>query len=519
MNKVALLENGKIPGSGAASRMRPERRRRFLRAGGTIILVIWIITVLLWVKRLNTEPSSAKMPAPGVSAALSSPQTEWMEIYLKKDKIGYSERHVSPVGGGYLAREEMLLRLNLMGRVTSLKVLTQATLGADYTLRGFHFLMTSGAVRFTAKGNIEPEGIRVRIGEGKNSRDTLIPVSGPVTISAGLPGYLKGLGLELGRSLSFLIFDPSIMAQREVSVLVAAKEDLEIRGIRYSTLRLEGDFFGQKMNFWLDKDGGVLKEEGAMGLTLIRASEAAALGDMASAGGEDLYRLASVPVGKKLWKPERLVFLKLRAGGLESISEEMAAPDTGRQSLQGDTLLIEKEKVPEHDAYQAPYQAHDMREFLRPEFGVESDHPSIVKAARDIAGGLRSPLSISRKIMDWVYGYIEKMPVMSVPRALDVLEKKVGDCNEHAALAAALLRAAGIPARICVGLVYKDDAFYYHAWNEVYLGSWISMDAVANQMPADPTHIRLAQGGLDKQTSILGLIGKIRLEILDYGYD
>jgi len=100
-----------------------------------------------------------------------------------------------------------------------------------------------------------------------------------------------------------------------------------------------------------------------------------------------------------------------------------------------------------------------------------------------------------------------------------VLEKKAGDCNEHAVLLAALLRAAGIPARVCAGLVYKDDAFYYHAWNEAYLGSWVSMDAVSNQMPADPTHIKLAQGGPDKQTSILGLIGKIRLEILDHGYD
>jgi transglutaminase-like putative cysteine protease len=309
------------------------------------------------------------------------------------------------------------------------------------------------------------------------------------------------------------------MAQREVFVRIAARENLVINGILYRTFRLEGEFWGNRMNFWLDEEGGVLKEEGPLGFTLLRASEARAKGEMEGAPGEDLYRLAAVPVQKKLWRPERMLFLKLRTGGLEDILKEISIQEKGRQSLEGDILLIRREEVPQDALYQVPYREKDMQAFLNPELGVESDHASVVKTVEDIAGGLRNPVSISRKLLDWVYGHVEKIPVMSMPSAIHVLEKKAGDCNEHAVLLAALLRAAGIPARVCAGLVYKDDAFYYHAWNEAYLGSWVSMDAVSNQMPADPTHIKLAQGGPDKQTSILGLIGKIRLEILDHGYD
>jgi transglutaminase-like putative cysteine protease len=143
--------------------------------------------------------------------------------------------------------------------------------------------------------------------------------------------------------------------------------------------------------------------------------------------------------------------------------------------------------------------------------------------------------------MNWVYRNIEKRPVMTVPGALEVLKTRVGDCNEHAVLLTALLRASGIPARLCVGLVYSRGQFFYHAWTEAYVGvrsngtppvpagtarefgapqdGWISLDATLNQMPVDPTHIKLAQGGLDKQVGIIGLVGKLQLEIVELRYD
>jgi hypothetical protein len=45
------------------------------------------------------------------------------------------------------------------------------------------------------------------------------------------------------------------------------------------------------------------------------------------------------------------------------------------------------------------------------------------------------------------------------------------------------------------------------------------LDATLNQMPTDATHIKLLQGGLDRQTEIIPLIGKLTLTVMDYGYD
>jgi transglutaminase-like putative cysteine protease len=84
-----------------------------------------------------------------------------------------------------------------------------------------------------------------------------------------------------------------------------------------------------------------------------------------------------------------------------------------------------------------------------------------------------------------------------------------------------MARSIGIPSRIAVGLAYAHGAFYYHAWPEVYLdegngrGLWLPVDPTFNQFPADATHVRLARGGLDRQASIVPLIGRLKMSIVD----
>jgi transglutaminase-like putative cysteine protease len=117
---------------------------------------------------------------------------------------------------------------------------------------------------------------------------------------------------------------------------------------------------------------------------------------------------------------------------------------------------------------------------------------------------------------EWVYTTLEKKPVVSIPSALEILEQRAGDCNEHTTLFTALARAVGIPTRMAGGIVYMDDGFYYHAWPEVWLGQWTAIDPTFNQFPADATHIRFVIGNLDQQTEIMRLVGKLKVDVLEY---
>jgi hypothetical protein len=59
-----------------------------------------------------------------------------------------------------------------------------------------------------------------------------------------------------------------------------------------------------------------------------------------------------------------------------------------------------------------------------------------------------------------------------------------------------------------------DGRFYYHAWNSLYLGEWITADSLMNQLPADVTHIRMVRGAAGEQGDLLGAIGRINIQIL-----
>jgi transglutaminase-like putative cysteine protease len=145
---------------------------------------------------------------------------------------------------------------------------------------------------------------------------------------------------------------------------------------------------------------------------------------------------------------------------------------------------------------------------------MQTDHPNIRALSANIVQGETNGLRAALRIKDWVYKEIAKEPTVSIPNALEVVQTRKGDCNEHTVLFNALARAAGIPAKTVVGVVYLRGAFYYHAWSEVWLGDWVSLDSVLNQFPADVTHIKFLEGEIDRQIDILQLIGNLKIEVL-----
>ena len=313
----------------------------------------------------------------------------------------------------------------------------------------------------------------------------------------------------------------STLAQKEIIIKVAARESLTIRRLKYDAFRLETEMWGQSMTFWLDEQGGLLKEKGLMGFTLIKSSVADAPRGVEGSAGKDFYDLAAIGVTGRLHKPRRLTYLKLKVEGLEETGFDTGILNRGRQRFHNGIIEITRERMPTKADYRLPYPdpSGKMKPFLRSEINIQSDAKGIIDKARQIAGETGNPVSVARRLMLWLYRNVKKRPIVTVPSAMDVLKTRVGDCNEHAVLLTAFLRSLGIPARQCVGIVYVRGGFYYHAWTEAYLGKWVSMDPTLNQMPVDAAHIKLIEGGLDRQVEIIALIGKVKLEVSDYGYD
>jgi len=156
-----------------------------------------------------------------------------------------------------------------------------------------------------------------------------------------------------------------------------------------------------------------------------------------------------------------------------------------------------------------------IQKYLYPDSYVQSDAPEILQLASYITQGSRNNFEKVEKILTWVYKNLEKKPSVTVPTALDVLKTGYGDCNEHSVLFAALARAAGIPTEIVVGLIYQAGAYYYHAWDAVWLdGKWVFVDPIFYEFPASLNHLFLKRGSIEKQTEIIQVVGNLKIVVL-----
>lgn len=223
----------------------------------------------------------------------------------------------------------------------------------------------------------------------------------------------------------------------------------------------------------------------------------------------DFTDIASLPSNVNIVDAEKLRAIKIHVSGID----DTLMLHGSRQAYQHNILTVRRENIPSSPDVNNMIPS-GIAVYLRPSHLIQSDDPLIKTQVAKIIQPDDYPDQKVRKIINWVYRNIEKKPVLSVPNALEVLQKRAGDCNEHAVLSVAMLRAAGIPAQTEAGLVYLRGRFYYHAWCALYLDGWITADAVFNQFPADVTHIRLIRGETGDHINLIGVVGKIKLEIL-----
>jgi transglutaminase-like putative cysteine protease len=115
--------------------------------------------------------------------------------------------------------------------------------------------------------------------------------------------------------------------------------------------------------------------------------------------------------------------------------------------------------------------------------------------AESIVEGSDSTLEAVRRLTDWVSNTLN-YDISCQQDSLSaewVFQQRRGVCDEYTALFIALARSVGIPSRYVKGLVYSGSTWDFHAWAEVYIGSWIPVDPTYNEVGfVDSSHIKLA---------------------------
>jgi hypothetical protein len=459
---------------------------------------------------LQATRSMSDHGGPSVAA-----RDSWMSIFQNHRRIGYAHRRLVPNSAGYELEEKVVMRVNTMGMVQDVSTHTRAELHADLSLDRFEFEIRSGVFRFYARGAAAGGKIGIQTETAGHRRTFDVPIGRKVYLTAALLDRLKNEPLSSGDRYTFDVFDPASMALVAVTAEVVGRESLQVAGASVPATRISMALRGMTQTAWIGADGELLRERGMLGMRLEKAAPEEALSDGDATATADLTEAAAVTPSRTIPDPLQHDALRLKIAGIRTDGLQLAG---GRQSLADGVLTVRREDLAGLPAMPRPEELRPLEQaFLKPEALIQSDHERIRSLVRSILGETppAAALDRARLLMDWIHRHIEKRPVLSLPDALSTLENRMGDCNEHAMLFAAMARAAGIPARVEAGLVYMQGKFYYHAWNLLFLGQWVTADALFGQLPADATHVRLVTGSMNKQVDLAGVIGNITIEVLD----
>jgi len=489
----------------------PFKRMKFFWITGLTAIGVFTALFLIRMDLIERFFHAPKSLAAGEAQSVSARES-WMNIFQNQRRIGFSHTRLIPKTAGYELQEDVAMRINTMGMVQDIRLRTRADLLPDLSLDRFEFDIGSGRFRFSARGETASGVLSIHTETSGSRRKIEVSLKKKIYLTATLLDRLQGESLKPGDRYTFEVFDPASMAQTAVQAEVIAREEIQMAGTRVPATRISMGLRGMTQTAWISDSGELLRERGMLGMRLEKTTAEEALRDLGATASQDLAEAAAVTPNREIAAPEGIETLRLRIGGIRTDGLQLKG---GRQSFADGVLTVRREDL---TALAAETQLQALeRAYLKPEALIQSDHERILSVVRSILGEAPppTPLAKSRLLMDWIQRHIQKRPVLSMPDALSTLENRMGDCNEHAMLFAAMARSAGIPARVEAGLVYMKGKFYYHAWNLLFLGRWVTADALFGQLPADVTHLRLVTGSMQQQLDLVAVIGNITIEILD----
>lgn len=469
-----------------------------------LIFVCWVILFFLLLKRdVFIDPVDLKE----LQALRQADAEEFQSIYFREQKIGYvATTYRAGPDNVQLLEQEAKMHLNIAETVQTITLQLKAVLNAGNQLLNFEFSFQSPFYQMQAKGTVDGTALTYQLATGTNTiSDTLTFPTPPLLATSRRP-YLLHSEMKAGEKRRIPWFDPVSLAGKESVLEYHGQESILINGRVQKLHRFSEAFSGARINAWLDDAGAVVKEESPAGFVFLKEPKFKALGHLG--GGEELLGAVAVRLHGTIGDISGNT-MRYRLNISDDTQFDL---NGGRQQFQDRLLTITREKLPTGPA--AP-TCSDAALALAASPYIQSDHPEIKKLAEHIIAGTAEPLGRVERLAAWIHDNLEKRPVLGLPDALTTLAARQGDCNEHAALFAALARAVAVPTRIAAGVTLHKEAFYYHAWNEVCLADrWISIDTTSRQFPADLTHLRFVVGEIKEQLRIGGLLGTLAIEPL-----
>jgi hypothetical protein len=377
------------------------------------------------------------------------------------------------------------------------------------------------------QGMVEGDVLRIKV-DGGRRLDKKIPWNDEVIGLYRQERLFQEHQVKPGDHFSYLSYEPTVTAVVTARVAVKEYEEVEFPGVKEKKrlLRVEtkvdkiGGVQLPPLTVWLDADLLPVRSQvdmpGLGTLTLCRTSRELALRPNTAAINIGVTQL--IHTNRRILRPYETDFAvyRITIEGDEDPATAFARDDRQEiKKINGRTVEMtvraRREPIPNVQ------QGQVGPEFLKSCYFINSDDAKVREHARQAVGRETDAWEKAKRIEKWVHVQVNKKNFSEAFATADHVARTLeGDCTEHAVLATAMCRAAGVPSRAAIGLLYVDTAqgptFGFHMWTEVWVrGQWMPIDPTLGRGFVGATHLKISDHSWSDTQSLTPLLPVVRV--------
>jgi hypothetical protein len=442
----------------------------------------------------------------------------WFGIYFKNSRVGYVHQQLDQdesYRGFITSRTKEHIELSGGVKVTAIQELLFEP-EAPYRLARAYYEKRRGSVTISTSYERGSTGATLtRTSSGTSSQQAFEVIDFTLNDLLAVERTLTSQSFS-GSTFEYSSLDTQNFGLKKFTVQVDARGSLPLSTEPSAefAITLSSKQSTAAIHHLLDGDGRAVLISLGGDFTAKRESRAVARSVSAMA---DLRDLAQAKIDRRLRQPERIQQLVLELSG----SRLETLPTDVRQRLFRDnssgSLFLQTNATKRLPRVEEPNLA---QRYLGDTLDYPVNDDRIRSLSKKALKGAASDGEKIAKLVRFVSVFLEDSDSAHLS-VLESIEKRKGNCKDHARLFATLARAAGFPSREVTGLVYADQSkmeFDPHSWNEVYVnGRWVPVDSTFERIGLGPTYISFGseQAGM---TALVSAMGEMVFKVVRVSY-
>lgn len=442
--------------------------------------------------------------------------TEFMGLYLQGQRIGVISITTTKDGELKKTVTETRIAAMLLGSENRIFIRHVSWTDSKGKIAKQEFFQDSAGRTTSVTAEFTEKEVKIRReANGSRSASQLaIPEDGPILEDPTFGLLGKGIP-ESGSKLTYYVFDPQLMNFVKNEAEFKGKTSIKVDEKTYEAHWLVVRDPRATSDIYMNDKGELIIVKSLLGMEIRPLTREEALGNTSYVPSIDMAIATSIRPDKKIEDPKNVSRLELVLRGKELPRLQSSNHQTITRQDDGSYKVVIHPPFGNHEKSKTIDEVKKQQaEFLKESLYLDFSDQAIQELAKSIVKEEINALTAAKRISKHVHKIMRPNAGIGILRdSTEVLKTKEGVCRDYAILATSLMRAAGIPTKLVTGVVYWEEAFYYHAWVEVWTGSeWIALDPTEGSDNISATYIKFSEGNSEDAFLVFTLDG-ISIEV------